>query len=104
MDRTAINTSRSGAAGGREGSATQRVSDFHNRFVANSHPSRQSGQMGKRSGVPHRSDELAKLAQDQLEAELQRARMRLTIAGSAKIARQWYQRIHLLESALAKRD
>ena len=60
--------------------------------------------MGKRSGVPHTDDELAKLSREELEAELQRSRVRLTIAGSANMAKQWHKRIHWLESALAKRD
>jgi hypothetical protein len=60
--------------------------------------------MGKRSGVPHRDDELATLSRQELEAELQRSRVRLTIAGSAKMAKRWHKRIHWLESALAQRD
>ncbi|MDP8912696.1 MAG: hypothetical protein M3N39_03860 [Pseudomonadota bacterium] len=60
--------------------------------------------MGKRSGVPDTDDELAKLSRDELEAELQRSKVRLTIAGSAKVAKQWHKRIHWLESALTKRD
>jgi hypothetical protein len=60
--------------------------------------------MGKRSGVPHRDDELQKLSLPELVAELERSRMRLTIAGSAKMAKQWQKRIHWLEMALANRD
>jgi hypothetical protein len=60
--------------------------------------------MGKRSGVPHRDDELEKLSHQELVAELERSRTRLTIAGSAKTAKQWSKRIHWLETALAKRD
>jgi hypothetical protein len=60
--------------------------------------------MGKRSGVPHTDDELAKLSREELAAELERSRVRLTIAGSTKMAKQWHKRIHWLEGALAKRD
>jgi hypothetical protein len=60
--------------------------------------------MGKRSGVPHTDDELAKLSRAELEAELRRSRLRLTIAGSAKTEKQRHKRIHWLERALAKRD
>jgi hypothetical protein len=59
--------------------------------------------MGKRSGVPHTDDELSKLSREELQAELQRSKVRLTIAGSAKMAKQWHKRIHWLEGALAKR-
>jgi hypothetical protein len=59
--------------------------------------------MGKRSGIPYRNDELEKLTSAQLEAELHRSRMRLTVAGSAKMAKQWQKRIHWLEAALATR-
>jgi hypothetical protein len=64
----------------------------------------QTASMGKRSGVPHRDDELEKLSHQELVAELERSRMRLTIAGSAKMAKQWHKRIHWLEAALANRD
>ncbi len=57
--------------------------------------------MGKRSGVPHRDDEAAELSREDLEAELRR--VRLTVAGSAKMAKQWHKRIHWLEAALARR-
>jgi hypothetical protein len=60
--------------------------------------------MGKRSGVPHRDDELARLSREELEAELHRSRVRLTIAGSAKSAKQWRKRIHWLEGALGECD
>jgi hypothetical protein len=60
--------------------------------------------MGKRSGVPHRDDELHKLSSADLRAELDRSRVRLSIAPSAKMAKQWHKRIHWLESALAARD
>jgi hypothetical protein len=60
--------------------------------------------MGKRSGVPHTDGELAKLNRDELGAELERARVGLTFAGSAKMAKQWHKRIHWLENALAQRD
>jgi hypothetical protein len=60
--------------------------------------------MGKRSRVPHRDDELEKLSREELEAELERSRTRLSIALSAKMAKQWRKRIHWLESALAQPD
>lgn len=60
--------------------------------------------MGKRSGVPHRDDELADLSAEALQAELARAQLRLTIAGGAKQARQWHKRIHWLEAEIARRD
>lgn len=59
--------------------------------------------MGKRSGVPHRDDELEKLSRDALEAELERSRSRLASAGSAKVGKQWHKRIHWLEAELARR-
>jgi hypothetical protein len=64
----------------------------------------QSGRMGKRSGVPHRDDELEKLSPGDLAAELERSRVRLSIAASAKMAKQWRKRIHWLEGALAQRN
>jgi hypothetical protein len=60
--------------------------------------------MGKRSGVPHTDDELAKLSRKELEAELQRSRLHLTIPGSAKMAKLLHKRIHWLEGALRRRD
>jgi hypothetical protein len=60
--------------------------------------------MGKRSGVPHRDEELEKLSREELQAELARSRTRLSIASSARMAKQWHKRIHWLESALAHRD
>ena len=60
--------------------------------------------MGKRSGVPHRDDELEKLNSEELQAELDRSRVRLSIANSAKESKRWHKRIHWLESALAQRD
>ncbi|WP_395622433.1 hypothetical protein [Sphingomonas daechungensis] len=59
--------------------------------------------MGKRSGVPHRDDELEKLSHDELQAELKRSRTRLSISPSAKMAKQWRKRIHWIESAIAQR-
>lgn len=59
--------------------------------------------MGKRSGVPHTDQELEKLTVGELEAELHRARVRLTIPGSAKSVKQRHKRIHWLEAALTKR-
>ncbi|NYT40501.1 hypothetical protein HZY97_07020 [Sphingomonas sp. R-74633] len=60
--------------------------------------------MGKRSGVPHRDDELAALSLEELQAELARARLRLTIPTSAKMTKLFHKRIHWLESAIAARD
>ena len=58
--------------------------------------------MGKRSGVPHRDDELATLTPESLVAEVARCRARLGIARSAKIAKQWRKRLHRLEAAQAR--
>ena len=60
--------------------------------------------MGKRSGVPHRDEELEKLSREELEAELKRSQVRLSTAPSAKAAKQWHKRIHWLEAALAQRN
>jgi len=60
--------------------------------------------MGKRSGVPHRDDELDKLSNVDLQEELARSRSRLRIAASTKMAKQWQKRIHWLESTLAARE
>jgi hypothetical protein len=60
-------------------------------------------QMGKRSGVPHRDDELEKLSGEQLQADLDRSRSRLTISTSAKTAKQWHKRIHWIEAEIARR-
>ncbi|HQS69552.1 MULTISPECIES: hypothetical protein [unclassified Novosphingobium] len=60
--------------------------------------------MGKRSGVPHRQEELGKLSSEELLIELQRSRTRLSIATSTKTAKQWEKRIHWLEVALASRE
>jgi hypothetical protein len=60
--------------------------------------------MGKRSGVPHRDEELAKLSTPEVETELERSRTRLRIAPSAKAAKGWRTRIHWIESELANRD
>lgn len=59
--------------------------------------------MGKRSGVPHRDDELERLSREGLQAELARSRVRLEIAGSSKVAKQWHKRINWIETAIAKR-
>jgi hypothetical protein len=58
--------------------------------------------MGRRSGVPHRDDELEALTPEALAAEMARCRSRLSIATSAKMAKQWRKRIHWLESAQAR--
>lgn len=55
--------------------------------------------MGRRSGVPHRDDELAALRPEALAAEIVRCRARLAIAGTAKQAKAWRKRLHWLESA-----
>ena len=60
--------------------------------------------MGKRSGIPHRDDELGKLSREELQTELDRSRVRLGFAPSAKMAKQWHKRIHWLESAIGQRD
>ncbi|KQN72980.1 hypothetical protein ASE91_18205 [Sphingomonas sp. Leaf62] len=64
----------------------------------------QIAQTGKRSGVPHRDDELTLLSREQLEAELSRARLRLSLPVSTKMAKLAQQRVHWLEGALAQRD
>lgn len=58
--------------------------------------------MGKRSGVPHRDDELAALSPEALAKEIARCRSRLSYASSAKMAKQWRKHIHRLESAQAR--
>lgn len=59
--------------------------------------------MGKRSGVPHTDDELDNLTVGELQVELDRARTRLTIAPSKKMAKQLNKRIHWLEAAIERR-
>lgn len=59
--------------------------------------------MGKRSGVPHRDDELAKLSEGEISAELARAKLRLTTSPSAKVSKRWHKRIHWLEAEIASR-
>ena len=59
--------------------------------------------MGKRSGVPHTDAELEKLTGEELQAEIDRSRLRLGIPPSAKVAKQLRQRIHWLEAAIARR-
>ena len=60
--------------------------------------------MGKRSGVPHRDDELAKLSATEIEAEIARARARLRTDIGAKRGKDWHKRIYWLEAELARRD
>jgi hypothetical protein len=72
--------------------------------IADYRSNRQTAPMGKRSGVPHRDDELQRLTNDELQAELDRSRMRLRIATSAKAAKEWRRRIHWLEAAVAQRN
>jgi len=57
--------------------------------------------MGRRSGVPHRDEELARLTPEALQAEVARCRTRLAIAGGAKQAKEWRRRLHWLEVALS---
>ena len=64
----------------------------------------QANEMGKRSGVPHRDDELAALSLAEIEAELQGARATLKWTPSAKGAKAVRKRIYWLEAELARRD
>lgn len=59
--------------------------------------------MGKRSGVPHTDDELEQPTTAELAGEIERAKIRLKIAPSAKTAKQWEKRIHWLEASVANR-
>lgn len=60
--------------------------------------------MGKRSGVPHRDDELASLTVPEIETEITRARVRLRTDISAKRAKDWNKRIYWLEAEIARRE
>ena len=60
--------------------------------------------MGKRSAVPHRDDELERLSLGGLQAELERSRVRGSIAPSAKMKKLWEKRVHWLEAEIARRD
>lgn len=60
--------------------------------------------MGKRSGVPHRDDELAALRPEALDAEIARCRVRLSTATSAKRAKAWRKQLHWLASARARAE
>jgi hypothetical protein len=40
--------------------------------------------MGKRSGVPHRDEEIAQLSDKEIREEIQRAKVRLTIPQAAR--------------------
>jgi len=60
--------------------------------------------MGRRSGVPHTNDELDRLTGDELQADLDRSRLRLTIAPSTMAAKEWRKRIHWLEAAIKRRS
>lgn len=73
------------------------------RPIADIERARHTTRMGKRSGVPHTDDELERLTGDELHAELDRSRLRLTIAPSAQVAKQWHKRIHWLEAAVGRR-
>jgi hypothetical protein len=59
--------------------------------------------MGKRSGVPHRDEELAALSDADIGSEIARCRTRLRISRSAREAKAWRKRMHWLEQALANR-
>ena len=59
--------------------------------------------MGKRSGVPHRDNELAALSDAQIGGEIERCHTRLRVPASARVTRQWQKRIHWLEAELARR-
>ena len=58
--------------------------------------------MGKRSGVPHRDEELAALPPAALAAEIARGRARLRIPLSAKSRKAWLKRLHRLERVQAR--
>lgn len=60
--------------------------------------------MGKRSGFPHRDDELEKLSFAGLQSELARLRNGLKFAPSAKMAKLWQKQIHWIEAEIARRD
>ena len=60
--------------------------------------------MGKRSGVPHRADELSAMRAEDVAAEIERCRSRLRISTSAKQAKQWRKRLHWLEKSLGNRE
>lgn len=60
--------------------------------------------MGKRSGVPHRDDELEQLSLGELQAELERSRARGSIAPSSKMKKLWDKRVHWLEAEIGRRD
>jgi len=60
--------------------------------------------LGKRSGVPHRGDELAALTPEALAAEIARCRARLSIAPSPKTAKQWRKGLHRLERARLREE
>jgi hypothetical protein len=60
--------------------------------------------MGKRSGVPHRSDELNAMRPEDVAAEIETCRSRLRFATSASQAKHWRKRLHWLEKSLQNRD
>ena len=60
--------------------------------------------MGKRSGVPHRDEELADASVAQLRAYLSDARSRLTWMPSAKMRKLVEKQVHWLEAELLRRE
>jgi hypothetical protein len=54
--------------------------------------------MGRRSGVPHRDEELAGMTDDEIAAEIWRSRI-----GLSKGSKQWKKRLHWLEAVLINR-
>jgi len=60
--------------------------------------------MGKRSGFPHRDDELEKLSLAGLQSELERLRIGLKFAPSAKMAKLWQKQIYWIEAEISRRD
>ncbi|WP_459788116.1 hypothetical protein [Alteriqipengyuania sp. 357] len=88
----------------RLGGISDRSGPSGNDPIADIRYDRQVAAMGKRSGVPHRDDELHKLSNDELKSELERSRRRLSVAPSTKMAKQWQKRIHWRQSALVARE
>lgn len=60
--------------------------------------------MGKRSGIPHREEELAVASDAQVHAYLADARTRLTWAPSAKMRKLFEKQVHWLEAELRRRE
>jgi hypothetical protein len=53
--------------------------------------------MGKRSGVINHEEGLAKLSRAELDAEIERCRVRLKIAPTSQLRKSFEGRIHWLE-------